>query len=108
MLLGQTRGKHSLRLFKKNKRFPLFPSTKDHIYYYMYWSLWGINEEGGRDDNVAYKGFSFLFFLVGHDGRQGMEGKFFFFLNLFSLSSYMGWGENGGMGFFSYVSVGEG
>jgi hypothetical protein len=63
MLLGQTRGKHSLRLFKNTKRFPLFPSTKDHIHYYMYWSLWGIKEEGGGDGNVAFKGFFFFYFL---------------------------------------------
>jgi hypothetical protein len=31
--LKKTREKHNLRLFEKSKGFPLFPSTKDHIYY---------------------------------------------------------------------------
>jgi hypothetical protein len=36
----------------------------------MYWSLWGIKEEGGGDAMWLLKGFfSFIFFLVGHDGR---------------------------------------
>jgi hypothetical protein len=41
--LKKTRDKNNLRLFEKSKGFPLFPSTKDHIYY---WSLHEVNEEG--------------------------------------------------------------
>jgi len=46
----------------------------------MYWSLWGIKEEGGGDAMWLLKGFFLLFSsLLAMMGDEGWKGRFFFF-----------------------------